>query len=291
LKFTAIAKGIEIYTNINKNIPSHAVGDPTRVHQILMNLINNAIKFTMKDGTITICVTSKQVGEELNYFYLCVNVVDTGIGISEDAKKTCFTMFTQADVSTTRKFGGTGLGLYICKQLVTLMSGEIGVTSKEGKGSIFWFDIKLKKTVPIKIFPDLVHKLNALTGLKVLLVEDNMVNQLIARKILTKFGAVVTCAENGVVALECIRKQSFHLILMDCHMPVMDGYKTTAIIRKMGNNIPIIALTANAMKEDVTRCLTAGMDDHITKPVTPTVLVTTLAKYSSLWSLSCKANC
>jgi CheY-like chemotaxis protein len=218
---------------------------------------------------------------------LKVSVIDSGIGIPLAAQETLFNAFTQADGSTTRKYGGTGLGLAIVSQLVGLMGGTLGVDSEEGKGSVFWFSANFQKAnnVPeagreVKSKNEAVH-FNA----KVLLVEDNPINQMVAQKMLQKVGLKPVLANNGAEALERISEQSFDLVLMDCQMPEMDGFDATREIRKLDirainrRQLPVIAMTANVMSGDRERCLEVGMDDYIGKPVQREQLASVLKKW------------
>lgn len=263
LGYSLSQKKLNFKTTIDPVVPQFVFGDPTRLRQILMNLVSNAIKFT-SEGTIEIKVCNSPSG-------IRFEVIDSGIGIPENAIGNMFTAFSQVDASTTRKFGGTGLGLSICRELVMAMKGEIGVSSKENVGSTFWFDIPLAvdnnhktKSDPEKEFTVSTKKL------RVLIAEDNAVNALIARKMLEKLGHVVTLAGNGREALEALRIAPYDLVFMDCQMPEMDGFEATSIIRhstEKWKSIPIIAMTAHAMSGDRERCLNAGMDDYVSKPM------------------------
>ncbi len=236
-------------------------GDSVRLTQILINLINNSIKFTHQGG-VTLHVAPK--GEIVAF-----EVVDTGIGIDGETQKKLFVPFTQADSSMTRKYGGTGLGLSISHRLVNLMSGEIGVESALERGSRFWFKIPLiygQKTAPVVPIKAVAHK--KITA-KILLAEDNPVNQKVLKKMMDKLGATVTFASDGVEAWEIFQKESFDLVILDCQMPRMDGYEVCRRIRlqqKFGS-LPVIALTAHALVEDKKKCLDSGMNDFLTKPI------------------------
>jgi len=248
------------------------IGDPTRLKQILINLISNAIKFTEK-GCIELEVRLGEISKEkLNF---SCKVSDSGIGLSDEQQENIFSPFSQADNSTTRKYGGTGLGLTIVKQLCELMGGDIKISSTINKGSCFSFNLIYRK--PEHDFAETSDKNEAIQEInlsfkKILLVEDNRINQIVATKILTKLNLKADVAVNGIKAIEKLNLASYDLILMDCQMPEMDGYETTKEIRK-GNagmehqNITIIAMTANAMKGDKEKCLSAGMDDYLTKPI------------------------
>jgi len=255
---------------IDENCPNMLSGDPTRIRQILINLISNAIKFT-KNGEITVHLSV--LSDTGNQVEIKFGVGDTGIGISDEIQKKLFTPFTQADESTTRKYGGTGLGLAIVKQLVEKMGGGYGVESEIEKGSLFWVSIPFDKTLAeTESKPEAQErKVVELSG-TVLLVEDNPVNQMVATKMLENMGLEVVVASNGEEALDTFGKEQFNLVLMDCQMPVMDGFNATKQLRVFEENnnkgpVPVIAMTANVMQGDKERCLNAGMDDYLGKPV------------------------
>ena len=275
----ADAKGCKLSIVISDNNTSLDLkGDPTRLRQILTNLIGNAIKFTEK-GEVVVRASSIQQGSR--YVALHIAVEDTGIGISQEVRQRLFKPFSQADGSTTRNFGGTGLGLAISSELVSCMGGELKCESEPGIGSHFFFTVRLE-VVPLherkaqvadseihrRIYTEDSQQLN----MHVLVAEDNETNQEVAVGMLQKLGCEVTLVTNGVEAIEAVAETSFDVILMDCQMPVMDGYQATASIRIMEKkegsvkHIPIIALTANALEGDRERCLSAGMDDYISKP-------------------------
>lgn len=252
------------------------IGDPGRLRQILLNLVSNAIKFTLEEGQITIAL--KVLDETENNIALRVSVKDSGIGIHEEQQKHIFNAFTQADGSITRQFGGTGLGLSISNQLVRLMGGKcLEIDSTPNIGSTFFFELIFEKGEYITDQSDISDKLEELskqklksdneTCYKILLVEDNPTNIQLSSKLLQKRGHNVIVAENGKLALEKLEKEEFDVILMDVQMPVLDGLEATKRIRESGNDICIIALTANAMKGDRERCLDAGMNDYISKPI------------------------
>jgi signal transduction histidine kinase len=289
LHHQAREKGLELGLRIDPDIPLLLQGDAGRLRQVLTNLIGNAIKFTPR-GNIQVHVRND--GEDQGNVTLRILVRDSGIGIAPEKSNLIFEPFMQADGSTTRKYGGSGLGLTICRQLVDLMGGEMGMESFEGKGSLFWFTVTLKKqavvTGILTPFSDLADYFGksgpAGIGLPVLLAEDDPTNQIVTRAFLTKIGCTVDIAENGKEVLKALREKEYALILMDCMMPGMNGYDTAAVIRDpassvRNHDILIIALTANAMRADREKCLAAGMDDYLAKPLELTVLVDMLEKW------------
>ena len=265
-------------------------GDPIRLRQVMLNLTSNALKFT-REGHVQLQV--EIVGWTPSGVQLRFQVTDTGIGISENGLAKLFSSFSQADASTTRKFGGTGLGLAISQRLVQLMGGSIEVNSKVGEGSCFWFELELELGVGAEHgeetganseanpYANLRPDGTTLT-LPILVAEDNPTNQKLALRMLERLGYQAVLAEDGEAAVELVKKREFGAILMDCQMPNMDGYQATMEIRKLPGpkgDLPIIALTANAMKGDEIRCLTAGMDDYLTKPVKPAEVAEKLDKW------------
>jgi hemerythrin-like metal-binding protein/PAS domain S-box-containing protein len=286
VQLKADEQGVLLVQNIDKNTPENFVGDPLRLRQILINLTSNAIKFSHSGDTVTISVNV--IKESISTIVIQFSIQDTGIGLSEEQQKKLFKSFSQADSSTTRKHGGTGLGLVISKKITQLMNGEIWVESKLGAGSTFHFTIELEKTQRKKQHhkkPVMSEQLNQaekqLNHCTILLVEDNKVNQLVAKKLLAKYKMQVETAINGREALAMIEAQNFDGVLMDCMMPVLDGYEATRLIRKQEKfkTLPIIALTANAMKQDIEKVLQVGMNDHIAKPVNPEIMLLTMAKW------------
>ena len=270
-------KGLKLTYEIN--LEEHEldyIGDVVRLRQVLLNLVNNALKFTVKGKVSVIAQGLDEKGR------LKLEVRDTGIGISEENLSKLFTKFSQADSSTTRKFGGTGLGLAICRNLVELMGGEITCESKLGEGSCFKIILKLNKTKldrRVKTEPGIQIKN---LELNILLVEDNVVNQKIAEKLLNNFGCTVVIAENGLKAIETLQSFKPDLVFMDCHMPEMDGYEATRRIRQDSNlqSLPIVALTANATPADREKCMEAGMNDFLAKPFNKDMFTKILYKYS-----------
>jgi signal transduction histidine kinase/ActR/RegA family two-component response regulator len=335
-------KSIALVHEVEDAVPARVEADPTRLRQILVNLVGNAVKFTQKGGvTVKVGVQGWQ-GPRVE---LRFSVLDTGIGISETARARLFQPFTQADGSITRSFGGTGLGLVIARRLTEMMGGSIDFESSEGRGSVFWFTAVLDlapvdspaqngaptlaetaaarlahsgaapahvassraqaATAPAKAatsarsptapLPARASKPAAaaaaatppvpdVRGVRVLLVEDNPVNQKVAAKMLSRLGCLVEVAENGVIALERYERGRYALVLMDLSMPVMDGLEATRLIRlrerSTGEHVPIVALTANAMEGDRGRCIAAGMDEYLTKPVRSEGLAEIIARYA-----------
>lgn len=261
-------KNILIKVNIDDNLSDSFVGDPTRLTQILLNLVNNAVKFTPK-GVITISVSKFEKNHKQ---YTAFSVIDTGIGIEKEKLSQIFQPFVQADSSTTRFFGGTGLGLSIVKKLVELQNGKIECQSELNKGSTFKFYLPLLKyhrEVKTNIEESITTQ--KISSLDVLVVEDNSINQIVAKKLLQKLGHKVTIVKNGHEAIAEVKNNKHDLILMDWRMPGMDGIEATKIIRTMDkpfSDIPIIGLTANVFEEDIKTCIASGMNDVIKKPVT-----------------------
>jgi CheY-like chemotaxis protein len=261
---------------VQEGIPPVIIGDVVRLRQILLNLIGNSIKFTEK-GSVEVDVQLKeQHGDDM---ILLFTIKDTGIGIPEDKQSLIFESFTQASNDTTRKFGGTGLGLTIVKQLVELQSGTISLESMVNKGTSFFVSLPFKKGFsadqPMKIIDD-TTSFNELENARILLVEDNSLNQMVAKKILSKWHVNTDVAENGKVAIDKIAHSDYDAVLMDIQMPEMDGYDATKYIRKKmpapKSDIPIIAMTACAMVGEADRCLEIGMNDYISKPFDQKVL-------------------
>lgn len=275
-------KGVEIHMSRNSDVPNELIGDPLRLGQILLNLINNAVKFT-EAGEVTISVEVKAQHE--NGVELEFSVKDTGIGISEEKLSGLFESFSQVDDSTSRKYGGTGLGLTISKQLVEMMGGTIRVESEIGVGSNFLFQIALGIGEPKLggiLESTVLHKgLSIIEGAAILLVEDNPVNQQVAQEFLEQERLIVDVANNGKEALKLLEINDYDCVLMDVQMPVMDGYTATRLIKQQPRlrDIPILAMTANAMIEDVKDAEDAGMDDHIAKPIDRNKLLLSLVKW------------
>jgi len=278
VKVKSEEKNLNIIINYDKDSSSSFYGDSLRIDQILKNLVSNAIKFT-ENGTIEILF--EKVSTNLFKF----SIKDSGIGMSQEQQNKLFEEFVQADDATTRVYGGTGLGLSISKKLVELMDGKIWVESEVNKGSTFSFELPLveldKDTISLKNSEIDPNSINLLSGSKILLVDDNSINQEIVLGLLGKSGIEIDVATNGKEAVERFNEGEYELILMDIHMPIMNGYEATQAIREYGSEIPIIALTANAMKEDVDKTLASGMNEHLNKPIDINKLYEVLLKYIS----------
>ncbi len=272
--YQAREKRISLDYHIDENLNKILVGDPVRLNQILINLISNAVKFTHTGSIKVLCTADR---EQKGICWVRIEVTDSGVGIPQDKLNTIFESFSQADASVTRKYGGSGLGLTIVKQLVELQKGRITVTSKENEGSSFTVLVPYgigRKGAVTQSSPKNEKALKAVNAsqLVVLLVEDNDINRLYAKSILKNWQCYTDTAENGLVAIEKIKNQAYDVVLMDIQMPVMDGYETTKAIRLMNSpmrDVPVIALTANATKADVEKCIAAGMNDYLPKPFTP----------------------
>jgi len=275
-------KALDYKTFISPGVPEFMRGDPSRLKQVILNLVNNAVKFTLK-GYVHIYVDIDD--REENNLMLKVRVEDSGIGISEEGKKNLFQLFSQVDTSTTKNYGGTGLGLSIARRLVTLMRGEIGMESEQDRGSTFWFTALLENSERTTSVPEVFEVEKEEDGkpfkmLNILLAEDNEINQKIIQYSLTNAGYRVDIARNGQEAIDMYNTGSYDLVLMDVQMPILDGYEATAHIRQVEKSLlnghprtPIVALTANAMKGDREKCLDAGMDEYLSKPFTPNDLI------------------
>ncbi|MEW6750324.1 MAG: two-component regulator propeller domain-containing protein [Candidatus Latescibacterota bacterium] len=281
--------GVELVVDVADGVPDGLVGDPLRLRQVLVNLLGNALKFTAQ-GEVAVVVSCPE-GGAADRVTLRFGVRDTGIGIPADKLGGLFAAFTQVDASTTRRYGGTGLGLAVSRQLVELMGGTIGVESEEGKGSLFHFTVVLAPSperAPAPRAPDELPGVAAqpvaagcLSGVRVLLVEDNPVNQRLAVILLEQAGCAVSVAANGQEALEAVSAQEFDAVLMDLQMPELDGYEATRRMRELGLAVPILAMTASAMSGDRERCLGAGMNDYVSKPIAREELFGTLSRWTT----------
>lgn len=275
----ASAKGLGLNVDVDPDLPAALQADPTRLRQILVNLLSNAIKFT-EQGDIHVRLEWLADRSDLR-----LEVEDPGIGIPEAAVPRLFSPFQQVDSSTSRRFGGTGLGLAICKSLTELMGGRIGVSSKRGEGSTFWLELPLeppRKGARAQATP---VRTGDLSGRRLLVVEDDAINRLVVVAKLESLGAVAETCSNGKGALERLATERFDLVLMDCQMPELDGYQTTELLRNSKGPsavVPVVALTAHAHPDERTRCLEAGMNDFLTKPVETEQLYTTLREWLDL---------
>ncbi|HIJ96612.1 MAG TPA: DUF3365 domain-containing protein [Desulfuromonadales bacterium] len=295
LAVKASGAGLDMICQIDPQIPHCLRGDPGRIRQVIINLVGNAIKFT-HSGEVIIRV--ERQSEQSDSVTLHFEIRDTGIGIAEERREAIFSPFTQADGSTTRKYGGSGLGLAICKQLVELMGGEIGVDSRPGHGSTFWFTIRLEKSaaqtcqdsknVETPVAAQAADKRHSVARgtnreIRILLAEDNIINQMVAQVMLNQLGYTTDLVADGQEALQALKLINYDLVLMDCQMPVMDGYEATRIIRDpsskvINHSVPIVAMTANTMPGDREKCLEAGMDDYTSKPVRADALQAVLTR-------------
>jgi len=275
---------VHISVNVPSEVPRKLRGDPLRLGQVLTNLLGNAVKFSHQNSTVSLSVESKK--QTSCDTQLLFTVTDNGIGMSEEQQKKLFKDYSQADSSTTREYGGTGLGLVISKKIVELMNGQIWLESEQGKGSSFYFSVTFAKAqshieANVAGENDIQNAIDQLRGAKILVVEDNEINQELAEILLSDNGLSVEVAANGQQAVDLITSEHFDGVLMDCLMPVMDGYEATQRIRSNNEfkNLPIIAMTGSAMKQDIEKALSVGMNDHISKPVDPAIVFQTMAKW------------
>jgi PAS domain S-box-containing protein len=281
LTVQARAKGLVLLSILAPGTPSNLRGDPGRLRQILVNFVGNAIKFTAA-GEVVLSASLRDVSGDGVLLHFLVR--DTGIGIPEDKIGILFDKFSQVDASTTRAVEGTGLGLAISKQLASAMGGEVGVTSVEGRGSEFWFTVRMDRGNQVSVQPIALRPEEFRLDARILLAEDNPVNQEVAIGILKMFGLSVHAVANGREALHALETCSYDLVLMDVRMPMMDGIEATRLIRDpksavLNHSIPVVAMTANAMRADRDHCLNAGMNDVVPKPVDPMVLQNALQRW------------
>jgi signal transduction histidine kinase/CheY-like chemotaxis protein len=272
LQSRALAKGLVLRPAIFANVPRMVVGDQAHIRQVLVNLLDNAVKFTAEGE---VCIEVSLTGDGAEHRGLLFRVSDTGIGIQPRLMDRIFRPFAQGDSSTTRRYGGTGLGLAISHRLVALMGGAIDVEGRPDGGSIFWFVLPLREAAPA---------VAATPAEPVLIVDDNPVNQIVAARAVNKLGYMAEVVSGGEAALEAMHRAEFAAVLMDCQMPDLDGYQATAQIRtweaQSGRRTPIIAMTANAIEGDPERCRAAGMDDYLTKPLRMAALSATLQTWT-----------
>ncbi|MDB4901416.1 MAG: response regulator [Mucilaginibacter sp.] len=278
-------KDIGLKLLIDEELPNVVKGDPVRLGQILTNLISNAVKFT-KEGKVTIIASLHEKLDD--HTIIDFEVTDTGIGIAADKLENIFESFTQGAAETTRQYGGTGLGLTITKRLLGLMGSEIKVKSELGKGSVFYFRLSLKngstKFITDSFSQPLVEQ-KSLKGVKILIVEDNQINVILAKQFMKMWDIECDVAENGNIALTLVQTNDYQIVLMDLQMPEMDGYETTIAIRELSGEkfkkLPIIALTASAMLDIKDRAFVVGMNDYISKPFNPNDLYRKIALYAN----------
>ncbi len=286
MRIRADEKKLQLLSEFDSMIPQFMVGDSTRITQVLTNLIGNAVKFTHSGSVSIECSVDSVLADG---WLIRFSVTDTGIGILKEVQDGLFDKFTQANTATTRKYGGTGLGLSISKQLVELMGGDVGVASKVGVGSTFWFTLKLKSAVDQQaedgtIDASVVESAPFVGDGHVLIVEDNAVNAFIAQKMVSKIGFTHDTAENGKVCLDMLTAGKYDAVLMDVQMPIMDGLEATKRIRNQecgvhNASIPIIAMTANVLDDDKTTCINAGMNEYLSKPLEPNDVCDSLKRY------------
>jgi CheY-like chemotaxis protein len=284
LGINARAKNLELRYHLAPDLPGLLRGDPGRLRQVIINFANNALKFT-EQGEVEI--RGELLDQDGDQARLKFSVRDTGIGIPADRMDRLFRSFSQVDASTTRKYGGTGLGLAISRQLAELMGGEVGVTSTEGQGSTFWFTVMLPIEDAATVTRELEQRPTTRAipaNLRILLAEDNAINQRVAMLLLERqLGLRADPVANGREAIEALAADDYDVVLMDCQMPELDGFQATRLIRRGSDgvrnpHVPIVAMTANAMKGDRDACLEAGMDEYVSKPVKPADLLAAIER-------------
>ena len=265
-----INKSIQYTQFISPGVPKYLFADSIRMQQLLMNLLGNALKFTSQGGMIglSMSVDDTAIANESGEFILKLSITDTGIGISEDRLGSIFEAYQQAETHTSRIYGGTGLGLSLCRQIAHLMNGRIEVESTVGEGSVFTAFIAVKNGTNYSAKPAVAKDEVSIAGLKVLVAEDNPTNRKVIQMLLKKLGIEAFIVDDGQQLLDSIDSQQPDLILMDCHMPIMDGFEATKLLRKRGMTIPIYALTAGVSTEERIECANIGMNEVLTKPVT-----------------------
>jgi len=289
IQFRSDEKQQKLIVNIDEKIPTYVVGDDQRLSQVITNLLSNAVKFTPDGGEVSLNIFLNEDTKDSDKCELRVTVIDNGIGVSPEQQGKLFDAFEQAERGTSRKYGGTGLGLAISKRIIELMGGEIKVESQLGKGTKFTFTAQIEQG----------NKLDALTeqdvtddsiesvfeGKRLLMVEDVEINRVILLSFLEGTGLIIDCAVNGIEAVDKVTQNLgvYDIVLMDLRMPLMDGFEATKRIRALpdcdGEKLPIIAITANAFKEDIDACMAAGMNGHLAKPFDFDKIIKVLRKY------------
>ena len=288
LAMSAKGKDLNVSLNYDESIPEVLMGDPTRLRQVLLNFGNNAIKFT-EEGSVELSVQCIQDNKES--VKLKLEVKDTGVGISKEHQESLFTPFSQGDSSTSRRYGGTGLGLAICNKIATLMNGDVGFESKVDIGSTFWFEVELPKDLSQLKDKDVsaekssgINSERNMNDLRILVAEDNKINQKVIRMTLEREGFDIDIASNGVEVLEKYKVKEYDIIFMDVHMPEMDGFDATRMIRateqETGGHTPIVAFTASVMQHEKDLCIESGMDDFIGKPIEKEELISVLSRWA-----------
>jgi len=281
MQFMASSKGIYVKQTVDETLPDAIIGDGARLTQILLNLVSNSVKFTQTGGVTIDLKVMEQTSKEVRIRFA---VSDTGIGIPADKINTIFESFKQAEADTTRKYGGTGLGLAITKRLIELHDSRINVDSVYGHGSTFWFTITFSRTSGHAIKTEKINILETELKLHALVVDDNQINRLLLNKVLTKWGATADFAENGLQAVQKVESNhNYDVVLMDIHMPEMDGLEAAQVIRGKTEpyyqQLPIIALTASMLNNQMGEISNAGMNDYVLKPFDPKALFDKLSKY------------
>lgn len=274
-------KSIDYSQHISPQVPSSLFADSIRIQQLLMNLLSNALKFTPEGGSISLSLDAEESTKNDGMFTLKLSVTDTGIGISEDRLNSIFDAYQQAETHTARIYGGTGLGLSLCRQISHLMGGRIEVESKVGQGSTFSIFVSAKNGVDYSAETDIIKEETVIENLVVMVAEDNPTNRKVIKMLLKKLGIEAIIVEDGQQLLDRIEGANPDLILMDCHMPVMDGFEATKVLRERGMTMPIYALTAGVSTEERIECANIGMNEVLTKPVTLQSLKTALQRVAA----------
>jgi len=278
---TARDKPVSVSCSVSPRVPRWVRSDPVRLRQVLVNLLHNAVKFTERGG---VALEIELLSHDATSAVLRFLVRDTGVGIAPEQLHAVFDAFTQVDSSSTRRHGGSGLGLAIVKDIVQLMGGQVEVNSELGRGSRFWFDVRLLKGQAEEVAPAAPEPVASGDPAHVLLAEDDLVNQMVVAEMLRAQGWTVDLVDNGDAALSAVLQHRYDLVFMDCHMPLMDGYEATQRIREAermrGTHTPIVALTANTLASDRERCVDAGMDDYLSKPVSSAQLCAAVERWT-----------